>query len=258
MGEGMTEKLVATFENRRSGARVIKFQGVLDEDNGLASLVERVGSGIALINLAGIERINSIGTRDWIKWLATLEARGTRPMFIACSPAVVHQLSRIKNFAGNGTIKSFQVPYLCAPCEREQLVLVHVADLGPLPYQLPVHSCDACGGEMEIIDDAGAYYAFLNELRHTRTEKKSEPPEMARGSRGSIAPDQIMRISQPRLPSRDSSRPSLSAFQQLAERHSERELIKPAMAPPNERPYLIAIVLLLLCTVGVLAFLLLT
>ncbi len=255
----MTEKLVATFENRRSGARVIKFAGVLDEDNGLQNLVERVGSGVALFNLAGIERINSIGTRDWIKWLASLEAQGTRPMFIACSPAVVQQLSRIKNFAGNGTIKSFQVPYQCVSCEREQLTLVHVADLGPLPYRLPQATCDACGVEMELVDDAGAYYAFLNELRHTRADRKTDPPpEMARGSRGSIAPDQIMRISQPRLPSRDSSRPSLSAFQQLQERHSERDLVKPPMAPPNERPYLIAVVLLLLATVGVLGFLLLT
>ncbi len=255
----MTEKLVATFEQRRSGARVIKFAGVLDEDNGLHELIERIGSGVTLINLAGIERINSIGTRDWIRWLASLEAQGTRPMFIACSPAVIHQLSRIKNFAGNGIVKSFQVPYRCEPCERDQLMLVHVADLGPLPYRLPDCTCDACGGEMELVDDAGAYYAFLNELRHTRVESKSDPPpEMARGSRGAITPDQVMRISQPRLSQRD-SRPSLSAFQ-LPDRvrQSERELVKPPMAPPSERPYLIAIVLLLLCTVGVLMFLLLT
>ena len=68
---------MATIEQRRSGARLIKFVGTLDEENGLGELVEKVGPGPASINLAGLERINSHGTRDWVNWLASLEAKGS-------------------------------------------------------------------------------------------------------------------------------------------------------------------------------------
>lgn len=255
----MDERLVATFEQRRSGARLIKFAGVLDEHNRLDELIERVGSGVALINLAGIERINSIGTRDWMKWLKSLEAKGTRPVFIACSPAVVEQLSRIKNFVGNGVIKSFQVPYECGACDREQLLLVHVADLGPpRKRRLPPCSCDACGAQMDVVDESGAYYTVLAELPAAPPRSNDSVAPVARGSISTITPDQVMRISKPRLTPRD-SRPSLSAFQ-LPDgvRQSDLDLTKPRMPPPSERPYLVAIILLLLCMVGVLGFLLLT
>ena len=116
----MTDHLVTTIENRRSGARLIRFAGVLDEHNRLDEIAESVGAGMALINLAGIERINSKGVRDWISWLSSLHDKGTRPVLIACSPAVVDQLNRIKNFAGNAVVKSFQLPYSCATCNSEK------------------------------------------------------------------------------------------------------------------------------------------
>ena len=79
----MTDHLVTTIENRRSGARLIRFAGVLDEHNRLGEIAESVGAGMALINLAGIERINSKGVRDWISWLSSLHDKGTRPVLIA-------------------------------------------------------------------------------------------------------------------------------------------------------------------------------
>ncbi|HEY5924735.1 MAG TPA: STAS domain-containing protein [Kofleriaceae bacterium] len=257
----MGDTLVATIEQRRSGARLIKFVGAIDEQNELAELVEKVGPGTALINLAGVERISSTGARDWINWLATLEAKGTRPVLIACSPAVVEHLNSNKNFAGSAVVKSFHVPYECTSCTRDKLLLVHVIDMPDAPYSAPPCTCDACGSEMEFVNESGTYFAFLSQLPKPKPETRTDSqPAMARGSNadGTLTAEQVQRISQPRLTPRG-SRQSLSSFQIPYERKSASDITqpRPPMSPPHERPYMIAIILLLLCTVAVLGFLLL-
>lgn len=247
--------LIASVEQRRSGARLIKLVGVLDEHNQLGELVEKVGTGTALINLAGVERVNSSGARDWVKWLASIEAKGIRPMLIACSPAVVEQLNRIKEFAGNAVVKSFQVPYHCATCAVEKRLLVYVADMGEPPHDAPTCACDGCGASMRFIDETGGYFTFLRHVRHTLPAPKHEAePDLARGSSTSVTDEHVKTISHPRLPPRE-TRPSLSAFQVL-ERYSEHEMTAPRVMPGNDRPYLIAIIALLIGAVGVLVALL--
>jgi anti-anti-sigma regulatory factor len=253
--EAMTEKLVATIEQRRSGARMVRLAGVLDEQNGLGELTEKVGAGTAIINLSGVERVSSIGARDWVNWLASLEAKGVRPVLIACSPAVVAQLNRIKNFAGKATVKSFQVPYHCAACDREQRLLVHVGDMGAFPHQAPPCACDVCGAAMSFNDESGSYFAFVSQLPRPKPES-TVPPNLARGSSSMVTAEHVKRVSRPRLPARG-SRDSLSAFQMPEpQRMSEHDITVPRRMPGNEAPYLITIVALLLCTVGVLVYLL--
>ena len=75
--------------------------------------------------------------------------------------------------------------------------------------------------------------------------------KLSKGSRPSLAPVSVQSISQPRR----SSRGSLSAFQ-TGVRGSNADVTHPDAAT-NNRPYLIAVLLLLLCTVGVLILLLL-
>lgn len=255
----MTDRLIATVEQRRSGARLIKLAGVLDEHNRLGDLMEKVGAGTALINLSGVERINSIGARDWVRWLSSIEARGIKPVLIACSPAVVEHLNRTKNFAGNAIVKSFQIPYHCATCDLEKLLLVYVADMSESPNAAPVCTCDGCGGEMTPTVDLGSYFTFLRYLPKVqpRTKRDDEPTDhFARGSRTSITSEPVRRSSHSRLSKRE-SRPSLSAFQMIdGRRPSEPNLRPPSIMPGDDRPYLIAIVALLLCAVGVLVALL--
>jgi hypothetical protein len=252
------EKLVATVEQRRSGARLIKLTGVIDEDNELGDIVEKVGTGAALVNLAGVERINEGGLRQWASWLAAFEAKGIRPIFIACSPAIVDQLNRNHDFSGNGIVKSFHVPYFCSTCETDKLLLAHVSDMGAVPHSAPPCTCDGCGGSMTFVDDAGTYFGFVRaQQKKALVQAKAEPQrELARGSNSAVTVEHVKQVSQPRIPGRD-SRPSLSAYQMIEKRASERELVVPRAMPPSERPYFVLIIMLLLCTVGVLVFLLL-
>ena len=174
-------------------------------------------------------------------------------MLVACSPAVVAQLNRIKNFAGNGTVKSFLVPYHCASCDQDKLQLVNVSDMKAPKLKPPECACETCGARMNVVDESGTYFAFLHQLRPTISEPEHD---LARGSNASVTAEHLRRISKPRL-SRG-SKPSMSAFQMPdPRRQSEEEiLIPPPLPSMNHRPYFIAVIMLLLCTAGVLVFLL--
>jgi anti-anti-sigma regulatory factor len=266
-----SDNLVATVEQRRGGASVIRLAGILDEHNKLGDLVKDVTNEKTLINLAGVERVSSVGTRDWVNWLASLERKGIRPVLVACSPAVVKQLNLVKNFAGNATVKSVQVPYHCAPCDKAKTLLVNIDDLGPRPYRAPRCTCDVCGISLTFVDDTGAYFSFVAQVR--ASQKAISVPALAQGTgAGDTQPPQN-RTSEPRL-TRESS-PYLSAFQvagrkspsqprmaldrpsQQNLRPSQRDIQKPP-TKSAERPYLLAILALLLCTVLVLLFLFVT
>src|SRR4051812_30372103 len=83
-GDTLPGKLVASIEQRRSGARVVKLAGALDEAGVLDDAVKEPTPGKMLINLAGIDRINSFGAREWINWLATLEKNGSEIVLLSC------------------------------------------------------------------------------------------------------------------------------------------------------------------------------
>jgi anti-anti-sigma regulatory factor len=281
----MSEMLVATVEQRRGGSNVIKLAGILDERNELSTLVEQVGTGKVLINLAGVERINSSGTRDWVDWLARLEKKGIQPELVACSPAVVAQLNLVKNFAGKSVVKSFQVPYHCSACTRDKLLLVTIAEFGNFPPVAPECACEQCGKLMTFTDETGTYFAFVKQVQElvaaqeaaakavaaaaaaAAGAKADSSPDIARGSQPGVDRESAKKISQPRLPNRTSS-PVLSVYQTRkseprisSDRISQRSLTPPPMAMPSpapraERSYLFVVVGLLFAVVGLLVYLL--
>ena len=212
----MAEKLNATVQ-RQDGALAIKLTGIIDEDNRLSELADRLGAGRALIDLGDVERINSCGTRDWVNWIADLEARGVQPVLVGCSPAIVAQLNLVKNFSGGAIVKSFYVPYHCPDCDVEKVLLVDVADLGPPPHEPPACRCDECDCVMDFDDMADSYFAFLS-ARH-RASAQWIDQEIARGSSPSLKlrsrtsqASLASRASAPLLPAlRPSSRPRLEA-----------------------------------------------
>ncbi len=258
----MSEKLVATVEERRSGANLVRLSGSLDEHSDLDEITARVVGAEVLINLSGVERINSTGTRDWVNWLAALEARGVRPTLVACSPAVVNQLNLVKNFAGRAIVKSFQTPYHCAACSLDKLLLVNVSEMRGRATPPPC-TCDDCGKAMVLADETGTYFSFVDHVQDTKPVAKVDASELARGSNTSVG-DNESSGSRPSGSGLTPSSPYLSAFQVgrtpsrgniVLERASHRTLAAP-MKTGTERPYLIAIVVLMAATIGVLLFLL--
>ncbi len=179
----MSQKFQASVQHR-GDVSYVKLGGVIDEDNELGDLVDKIPSGTAVIDLGEIERINSCGVRDWVNWLSKLEANGTRSVLVECSPAIVAQINLVNNFTGSGVVKSFYVPYFCPECDEEKVLLVEASDMGPPPHEPPTCRCDECDLVMDFDDMPDSYFAFLsNQKKLAEPEKiNGAMKELARGS----------------------------------------------------------------------------
>ena len=198
----MAEKLRATVESE-GDTSVVKLVGFLDEENKLKRLVEKIPAGTAMIDLAGVERINSLGIRDWVNWMAALEANGTRPVLVSCSPAIVAQINLVKNFTGHGAVKSFQVPYHCRECDEDRVIVVETSDMSSPDVPPPSVRCKSCERDMDVDEMPESYFAFLGQVEIEDVA--------ARGSSTSVVKSRVKtRRSSP--PARR-SQPSLSAYQ---------------------------------------------
>jgi anti-anti-sigma regulatory factor len=287
----MTDKLRATVEHE-GDTSVVRLAGYLDEDNNLKGLVDKIPAGTAMIDLAGVERINSCGIRDWVNWLAALEANGTTPVLVSCSPPIVAQINLVKNFTGGGAVKSFQIPYHCRECDEEKVMLVETAEMSSPNAAPPACLCESCGHSMDIDEMPESYFAFLGTV--------PRPEEVARGSSASVVKSRVKTRERRSEPPARRSYPSLSAYQTpapgVSTRSSDKLLAKrpsqpkmaigsserisgqkissqmigttkissskldaPPMAPPKGNGALVvALVVLLLGAIGALGYLVLT
>jgi anti-anti-sigma regulatory factor len=208
----MSQKFQASVQHR-GDVSYVKLGGVIDEDNELNDLVDKIPAGTAVIDLGEIERINSCGVRDWVNWLSKLETNGTRSVLVECSPAIVAQINLVNNFTGNGVVKSFYVPYFCPECDEEKVLLVEASDMGPPPHEPPTCRCDECDLVMDFDDMPDSYFAFL------ANQKKLAEPEQINGAmqdlaRGSDTGKSKVksRASQPNLGGPASSAPSVPSL----------------------------------------------
>jgi len=143
----------------------LKVSGVVDEDNTLAKSLKKIDGRTVVIDLSGVERINSCGVRDWVNWLNDLDAKGKQIMLVRCSPCIVNQVNLVNNFVGRGKVKSFFAPYFCPRCDIEQLKLLQVEDFAgmdrPRAPDARGDDCQQARCEMEFDDLEEAYFAFL-------------------------------------------------------------------------------------------------
>ncbi len=168
----MNPKFQATVHNRED-VTYVKLSGVIDEDNELASLSEKIGSGTAVIDVSEIERINSCGVRDWVNWLGKVEKNGAKVVLVECSPAIVAQINLVNNFTGQGVVKSFYAPYFCPNCDLEKVLLVETRDVaGTSPFKAPSCRCDECDGPMDFDDMEESYFAFLSNAKKIVTDSR--------------------------------------------------------------------------------------
>jgi anti-anti-sigma regulatory factor len=237
----MSQKFQASVHHRDE-VSYVKLAGVIDEDNELTALTDKIPSGTAVIDLGEIERINSCGVRDWVNWLGKLEVQSTRAVLVECSPAIVAQINLVNNFTGSGVVKSFYVPYFCPDCDEEKVLLVDATDMGPPPHEPPTCRCDECDLVMDFDDMADSYFAFLSNQKKiaepekvngvikefSAAEASDKSKVRSRGSSTSLSGASISSLpSVPSLPS--ISRPS-SSQPQVAAKTGSRPSIAPVTA----------------------------
>ncbi len=225
----MSQKFQASVHHR-DDVSYVKLAGVIDEDNELTSLTDKIPAGTAVIDLGEIERINSCGVRDWVNWLTKLEGQATKAVLVECSPAIVAQINLVNNFTGSGVVKSFYVPYFCPDCDEEKVLLVDASDMGPPPHEPPTCRCDECDLVMDFDDMADSYFAFLSNQK-----KIAEPDKINGVIKEFAASDANDKSSVPSLPS--ISRPSGSQ-PKMAPKSASRPSIAPVTGTtqPGMRP----------------------
>src|SRR4051794_24492840 len=172
MAANMNPKFQAQVQ-QRDDITYVKLSGVIDEDNELNTLADKLGGGTAVIDVSEIERINSCGVRDWVNWLSKAEKGGAKIVMVECSPAIVAQINLVNNFTGNGLVKSFFAPYFCPNCDLEKVLLVETRDMaGSTPFKAPSCRCDECDGPMDFDDMEESYFAFLGNAKKIVTDSR--------------------------------------------------------------------------------------
>lgn len=142
---------------QRDGATWVDLGGNINEEVDLAPLKQLPGP--LVLDLSMINRINSLGVRDWIDFVHDREAAGIDLVFDRCSPAMVTQISMISNFMGaRSRVRSILVPYLCPACSHEHLEQLDVTR--GVSVQ-PALGCPKCGAAMELDELMDTYSRLL-------------------------------------------------------------------------------------------------
>ena len=126
--------------------------GCIDERSDLSPLLSVSGANTLVLDLAGVERINSVGVRDWIETMRRIPA-DVAVYWERTAVPMVSQLTMIANFHGHSQIRSIMAPYYCNTCDLEHQILLTVDKaLTSPPYAAPSFDCPDCG-EPTVFDE---------------------------------------------------------------------------------------------------------
>lgn len=156
----MNQKKLKIERKDEGNHSFLSLKGIIDEDadfkEGFSDLKNNV-----IINLEGIQMINSCGVREWIKNISKLPS-AFKVQFDKCAPRIVEQINYVSNFLGSGLVSSFYAPYYCPKCKHEVNVLLTSKDLPKSsPLEAPAQKCPSCKGNLEFDDVEEEYFSFL-------------------------------------------------------------------------------------------------
>jgi hypothetical protein len=149
-------KLSWTSENTPEGVKIV-LAGEISENSEFDLLASSISSPVTL-DLAGIEKVNSPGIREWLEFMSCLTKRRVTVVLERCSFAIVHHLMMISNFKSNAEVRSIYVTYYCDTCDFGHSELVVLAD-NPIELKETI-SCPKCGS-LATFDDVPNDYLSL-------------------------------------------------------------------------------------------------
>jgi hypothetical protein len=138
------------------GVSRVYLKGPIDEHCQLKDIFAPL-EGELVINLEGIERINSMGVHRWVQPFDALTQRA-RVTVEAISYPVVLQANCVANLFGAAHVISCVAPFFCDRCRVNRTVIVKVDALGPAG-QPPSAVCPQCNVNM-IFDELEEYFNF--------------------------------------------------------------------------------------------------
>ncbi len=154
--------MALTIEVKPEGnIAVIFVKGGIDED---ASFVApNLGSAAEVnLDLEGVTAINSVGIREWIKWIKAFPT-SLKLSVRHCPKIIVDQINMVAGFLPDGTIiESFYVPYYSDASGDERMVLfMNGKEFNGSEVTPPSEVKDDSGEVMEIDVIEAKYFKFL-------------------------------------------------------------------------------------------------
>ena len=135
--------------------------GAIDETSGLVEMLGRAHDGRLVLDLAGVNFINSLGVRDWIRMQSEATRQSIAIELRRVSEPIIHQLNMIIATRGTSRVASFFAPYACDACGREESLLVDATSPGLVQLVAPPQKCPECAAEMAFNDFPERYFSFL-------------------------------------------------------------------------------------------------
>ncbi len=141
----------------------IVLSGRLDDAAPLSSLATNELSRELVVDTGGITFVNSIGIREWMRLLRTLQEGGIRVILENVADVLITQMNMIPEARGEASIASFHALYACEGCGAESTPLVEVAPNRELllAMKAPTMKCHECGGKMELGDYPERYLSVF-------------------------------------------------------------------------------------------------
>lgn len=140
----------------------VRLHGDFGQSTDFTQLAQRLADIESIeFNMREVRTITSIGTREWCDFLDGL--RGKKYDFRHASIAFASQVSQIAMAAGSGDILSFEAPYRCDKCDREDVRLFDTSAVLREHDEVvpPRLHCGTCKTELIFDDVPWRYFAFL-------------------------------------------------------------------------------------------------
>lgn len=150
------------IEKKPEGTRMIlELKGNIDEDANFAP--PDVGSSaVVILDLEGVSAINSVGIREWIKWVKSMPA-SVQLSVRRCPKIIVDQINMVAGFLpATAKIESFYVPYYSDSSGSEKMVLFESGkEFKDGEIHAPPDVKDDSGEAMEMDVIEAKYFKFL-------------------------------------------------------------------------------------------------
>ncbi len=140
----------------RGEERLVVVRGAITEATDFAAALAP-GPTHVVVDLSGVDRVNSFGVREWIRFLNALVAAGMRCALDGVSVPMVRQMNMIPQARDGAEVRTIYAPYYCPACDDERTVKL-ASGARAAPDHAP---CPTCGAEMEFDDVPDAFFAFL-------------------------------------------------------------------------------------------------
>jgi len=156
----VTAVKLGRLEAELSPGRVV-LRGRIDDSSPLGELAAQVAPGNVVVDTDGVTFINSIGMREWMRFVRTLKARG-RVTYERVAAVLITQMNMLPEFDGSA-ITSFHAQYECGACGAEAVLLVdavaHAEELRGM--RAPKLPCPECGQPMALADFPERYLSVF-------------------------------------------------------------------------------------------------